>query len=264
MDLSGLIFVALAVAWAAYLIPKALRHHEEVVRTRSVDRFSSTMRVLARREPVDRRTSRLVVTPGRPTTQVEAAVSGEPVVATPDLIAARRAATNRAARRRRRVLLMLLLANVAVVAVATAHVVSWWWVAAPAALLVAWLTACRLMVRRERAWRPSVVEQVVEALAEETGEWAAVPIDEAETGAMAAVRVDDPALWDPVPVTLPTYVDKPAAHRTVRTIDLDSTGVWTSGRSEADSRLARDAEEAERVERAAESARKARDRAVGS
>ena len=150
------------------------------------------------------------------------------------------------------------------IAVATAHVVSWWWVAAPAALLLAWLTACRLMVRRERAWRPSVVEQVVEALAEETGEWAAVPIDEVETGAMAAVRVDDPALWDPVPVTLPTYVDKPAAHRTVRTIDLDSTGVWTSGRSEADSRLARDAEEAERVERAAESARKARDRAVGS
>src|SRR3954447_12333793 len=81
VDLSGLIFVALAIAWAAYLIPKALRHHEEVVRTRSVDRFSSTLRVLARREPVDRRTARLVVTPGRPTAQVEAAVSGEPVVA---------------------------------------------------------------------------------------------------------------------------------------------------------------------------------------
>ena len=30
MDLSGLIFVALAVAWAAYLIPKALRHHDDV------------------------------------------------------------------------------------------------------------------------------------------------------------------------------------------------------------------------------------------
>ena len=40
MDLSGLIFVALAVAWAAYLIPKALKHHEDVVRSRSVDRFS--------------------------------------------------------------------------------------------------------------------------------------------------------------------------------------------------------------------------------
>ena len=65
MELSGLIFVALAVAWAAYLIPKALQHHEEVVRSRSVDRFSHRMRVLARREPVNGRNARLVVTPGR-------------------------------------------------------------------------------------------------------------------------------------------------------------------------------------------------------
>ena len=65
MDLSALIFVALAVAWAVYLIPKALKHHDDVVRSRSVDRFSHTMRVLARREPVSRRDARLVVTPGR-------------------------------------------------------------------------------------------------------------------------------------------------------------------------------------------------------
>ena len=54
MDLSALIFVALAVAWAVYLIPKALKHHDEVVRSKSVEKFSHTMRVLARREPVDR------------------------------------------------------------------------------------------------------------------------------------------------------------------------------------------------------------------
>ncbi|MCW2794451.1 MAG: hypothetical protein JWO76_3549, partial [Nocardioides sp.] len=66
MDLSAFIFVALAVAWAVYLVPKALKHHDDVVRSRSVDRFSHTMRVLARREPVNRRNARLVVTPGRP------------------------------------------------------------------------------------------------------------------------------------------------------------------------------------------------------
>ena len=50
-----------------------------------------------------------------------------------------------------------------------------------------------------------------------------------------------------MPVTLPTYVTKPAAtRRTVRTIDLDSTGVWTSGRTEADSQIAREADEAAR------------------
>jgi hypothetical protein len=121
VDLSGLIFVALAVAWAAYLIPKALKHHEDVARTRSVDKFSPTMRVLARREPVDRRNARLVVTPGKPAPQLEVAVQGEPAVVTPEVLRARRAATNRAARRRRRVLLTLLLANIAVVATATPH-----------------------------------------------------------------------------------------------------------------------------------------------
>src|SRR6185436_18203340 len=65
VDLSGIIFVVLAVAWAVYLIPKALRHHDEVARTRSIDRFSTAMRVLARREPVNRRDARLVVSPAR-------------------------------------------------------------------------------------------------------------------------------------------------------------------------------------------------------
>jgi hypothetical protein len=259
VDLSGLIFVALAVAWAVYLIPKALKHHDDVVRSRSVDRFSSTMRVLARREPVSRRNARLVVTPGRPAAQVEVAVKGEPVVAT----LPRRTVAKRAARRRRRVLLLLLVLNLAVVAVATAGVIDWFWVAGPVVLLVAWLVACRLMVKRERAGLPALVSQVAEALTEEPAD----PVDtlDADTDSMLAVALPtDPALWDPVPVTLPTYVNKQAAQRTVRTIDLDATGVWTSGRNEADSRLARDAEEADRAERAAQSARDKRDRAVGS
>ncbi len=263
MDLSGLIFVALALAWAAYLIPKALKHHEEVSRTRSVDRFSDRMRVLARREPVDRRNARLVVTPGRPAVQVESVTQGEEVVTTAAQFSARRAATNRAARRRRRVLLLLLLANVAVVALATARVINVWWVAAPAAVLVAWLVACRLMVRRERTWKPSVVEQVVDALIEETAERPAVALDEADTDTFAAVEAD-PDLWDPVPVTLPTYVGKAAAQRTVRTIDLDATGVWTSGHTQADSKLARGAEQTARDKKQADEARAARDRAVGS
>jgi hypothetical protein len=49
VDPSALIFVALAVAWAVYLIPKALEHHEEGARTRTVERFSARLRVLARR-----------------------------------------------------------------------------------------------------------------------------------------------------------------------------------------------------------------------
>ena len=59
--------------------------------------------------------------------------------------------------------------------------------------------------------------------------------------------------WDPVPTTLPTYVGKEqAARRTVRTIDLDSTGVWTSGRSAVDSAIAREADQAREASRSSE------------
>ncbi len=58
-----------------------------------------------------------------------------------------------------------------------------------------------------------------------------------------------------VPTTLPTYVSKPAAQRrTVSTIDLDSTGVWSSGRNDVDSALARSAEKSEKSAKTARDA----------
>jgi hypothetical protein len=249
-DLSGLIFVALAVAWAAYLIPKALRHHEDVVRGRSVDRFSHSMRVLARREPVSARAARLVVTPPRD--------AGLTLRSPEEQYAAQRAAAQRATRRRRRVLALLALALVGTAAACVVHRLGWPFVAIPAGLLLAWLVACRLMVRKERSWRP-VDGSLDDDL---TGEIAPVEAAAAATGSPPEPR--DPKLWDPVPVTLPTYVSKPPARRSVRTIDLDSTGVWTSGRTEADSALARDAEAAERVRRRVSRKDESSDEAVGS
>ena len=252
MDLSGLIFVALAVAWAAYLIPKALRHHEDVVRGRSVDRFSQSMRVLARREPVSARAARLVVTPPRD----EARRAVPPSI--DEQYAARRTAGHTATKRRRRVLAVLVLAIAGTIVAAVAHRLAWPYVAIPGVLLVGWLVACRLMVRKERSWHPVDV-----ADSDLTGEIAPVdsaPADEAE----APEEARDPKLWDPVPVTLPTYVSKPPARRSVRTIDLDSTGVWTSGRTEADSALAREAEAADRVRRRVARKDEASDEAVGS
>ncbi|MCB1245544.1 MAG: hypothetical protein KDN04_22720, partial [Verrucomicrobiae bacterium] len=52
----------------------------------------------------------------------------------------------------------------------------------------------------------------------------------------------------PLPLTLPTYVGKAHARRTVRTIDL--TGLNSSGHDEADSKIAREADEARKIERA--------------
>ena len=271
MDLSGIIFVALAVAWAVYLIPKALKHHDEVVKSRSIERFSHTMRVLARREPVSTRDARLVVSPGRaasaPVVEVKAARP------TPAQVRDRRTAARTAARRRRRVLGLLLLANATVSGLAAGHVMGWLWESIPATLVVAWLVACRLMVKKERAvWAP-VIPSVAPAVEDETEVDVEVEVDEqgfeqvaahAETTSIPAVLIGDPSLWDPLPVTLPTYVTKPAAaRRSVRTIALDDTGVWTSGHTDADSKLAREADAARSA--ANEAADKPDDqRAVGS
>jgi hypothetical protein len=212
VDLSALIFVALAVAWAVYLIPKALKHHEEAQERRNVEGFSRTMRVLAAR----------------------------------------------AAKRRLRVVLLILTANAAVAGTAYFGVVAWVYQAVPAGLLVAWLIACRLMVKKERAvapaWRrpaPAPASGAESAAAgPDTGEIATVPAAERDLDS-----------WDPVPVTLPTYVDKEAAARSVRTIDLDSTGVWSSGRNESDSKLVREADEAARAAKEADAEER---RAAGS
>jgi hypothetical protein len=246
VDLSGLIFVALAVAWAAYLIPKALRHHDDVERGRSIDRFSHGMRVLARREPVSARQARLVETPTRRAVLVDEA----PVVPTTDeQYAARRAATRQATRRRRRVLALLLLAVAGALAVAVAGRLGYPYVAIPTVLLAAWLLACRLMVKKERAWRPVGLADVEDASVDDVTPVSKAPAAPAQAQVDAPQHDRDPELWDPVPVTLPTYVSKPPARRAVRTIDLDATGVWTSGRSETDSALAREAEAAEAAER---------------
>ena len=56
-----------------------------------------------------------------------------------------------------------------------------------------------------------------------------------------AALADDGSLWDPLPMTLPTYVNKARARRTVRTIEL--TGINSSGHDESDSALARESAE---------------------
>ncbi len=111
------------------------------------------------------------------------------------------------------------------------------------------------MVKRERAVGvptrrlPVVTEEADEDDADGplTEDIPAIVLDlpEVADAAEDAPAPTDPGGWDPVPVTLPTYVDKaPAVRRSVRTIDLDSTGVWTSGRTAADSALAREADAA--------------------
>jgi len=264
VDLSAVIFAALAVAWAVYLIPKALKHHDEVARTRPVETFSSSMRVLARREAVGKTDTRLTVTQSRRTVEQTAAstaasTAGANAPVRPS--AARRTAAKAAARRRRRILMFLLSCDVLVGAAAALGHLQTWAPAIPGVLTVAYLVLCRTQVRHEarpvvrrapvaeEAPTPEVVEHVevevrvdehrVAHFDQESEDTMGVSVEELQSA--LAPTADGGTLWDPLPVTLPTYVGKPTAKRTVRTIDLGEPGTWTSGRTAEDALIAAEA-----------------------
>ena len=309
MELSGLIFVALALTWAVVLIPKALRHHDEVAKTRAVDKFSDDVRVLARREAatkervpggrVARGTSAELVIEyrgrragGRVAAGDERGAGGrvaatkERRIETTTGTHAHRRAAAVAARRRRRILLFLLTATLVV---AVGVPIGWflpWAPAIPAGITALYLVVARFSVRREqkrwaarrRVHRPDAPAEPalaaaapapIVAAAEPAAEHAAEPrVEEPDTAAIWARNeqglavvsglddtssfpvgllrdleptTDAGALWDPLPVTLPTYVTKPRANRSVRTIDMQDTGVSSSGRDAADSALVAEA-----------------------
>jgi hypothetical protein len=266
--MSAAIFVVLALGWAGYLIPRALKHHDEAVKTRSIDRFSHTMRVLARRDPVSTRDTRLVVSPQRGPDNPRVVVpTDRPSRAR---LQAQRKAAASAARRRRRILIVLLLADIVVGVLAGLDILLLWSVAIPAGLTLAYLVLCRVLVRREHsAWdgrarrsAPPIEEEPAEEYVEEpavrlrTSEGVEDFSADEDTAAIsvsalaaAVPTTDGGSLWDPLPVTLPTYVGKPKAARTVRTIDLTDPSISSSGRDAADSQLVAEAEVAEAAER---------------
>jgi hypothetical protein len=247
VDLSAVIFVVLALAWAVYLIPKALKHHDEMASDRLVESHSERVRIL-RRKPS-----------GKP---AEVIVKAEPTPAGRAQSRPLRSARS-AAQRRRRVLAVLVLALAVVAGLSYFAVVPRWSIAVPAGLILMFLLVARLSVRR--AQRSSLarrrpVEAVASMESEELraagrqqsrqaveeptpvslDEQVDVPLHE-ETAVEESVLADDGSLWDPLPMTLPTYVSKARARRTVRTIEL--TGMQSSGHDEGDSALAREAQE---------------------
>ena len=128
MDLSAIIFVVLAVAWAVYLIPKALKHHDEMASDRLVEGHSERVRILSRHktsvtvETVDEDVAEPVVDNIAVPPSVE---SVEPRSAKRPS----RASARRAARNRRRVLSVLVLATAVVAVLAGFAIVPWWSVA---------------------------------------------------------------------------------------------------------------------------------------
>lgn len=116
--MSPIILLGLVVMWAVVLVPMWLRRHDEAEETRSVDRFTSAMHTLSRRDTAPGK--KYVVMPQR-SQGVDVHVSGASATGRGGRLAALRArgASRRAARRarpktaaarRRRTLLVLLAA----------------------------------------------------------------------------------------------------------------------------------------------------------
>lgn len=232
MNPSSLIFVAVIAAWGVYMVPKVRQQRAHSSSGRVGDAVSRSLRVLARRDAVAG-DERLV------TSSADYSLKAVPDVAPVQVAspAARREAGRRATRRRRRVLGVLVALLLTTVGLAEWTVVSPWSLIAPVTLTAAWLVACRMMVRKERPvsiLRPATAEADAEAASVAAQVELALDEDGAPDDATDS--------WTPVPVPLPSYVDATLAQRSVRTIDLDATGVFSAGHNEADSALAREAE----------------------
>ncbi len=223
-----MIFGAIAIAWLAYLVPHFVRGREgeeQVDAVDPADRFADSMRIVRHGTAplLDQDLERI----------------GAYQVSTPQT---RRAAVNDlrrlerlAATRRRRVLLVLLAALSVVIGVYGVDLLPWWSMAVPGGLLVAFVVVARLSVRRMRADLDRRYREVCQGSDESTVFLSRRDVL-AAAGGSAAEAATEPTirpggLWDPVPITMPTYVSKPLAPRTVRTIDLSGPGATTHGRT---------------------------------
>ncbi|MEV8375164.1 hypothetical protein AB0P21_20685 [Kribbella sp. NPDC056861] len=251
MGTTGLIYVAIVVAWAAYLVPMLLKRNDEASTRRSAEKYSSSAaRVLSRQSDVQARSRYVVRPPGSPGAATDTALLQE---GAEDLSPPERYVPNRARRvaamRRRRVLSILTLSLLTVVALASFQMLAWWTLAVPTSLIVSFVVLTRVQLRRQARERSALAAQRrVQAESQHDRGPATAPSQAPEdheltievklpetTPEPVAPKKPEPrtdGLWDPVPVTLPTYVMKEKApDRTVRTISLSGPEVFSSART---------------------------------
>jgi hypothetical protein len=253
MGTTGLIYVAIVAAWAAYLVPMMLKRNDEVSRRRSAEKYSSSdARVLSRQNDGQARTRYVVKHP--PTSRADTGDGGSgndaPGAPAPGVPARapRRYAPNRAGRvaamRRRRVLSILTLSLLTATALSSFAMLPWPSLAIPAVLIVTFIAMTRVQLRHDARRRADLqAERRARAEAVHDHGPATAPADAEmtieiklpvapETVAEPAAAPPAEGLWDPVPVTLPTYVMKEKApDRTVRTISLSGPDVFSSART---------------------------------
>lgn len=252
---TGLIVAFVVAIWAAYFVPLVLRRYDEASTSSSLEDLSPLSRTI-----------------NRPTAESQKVDAPEPTPPAVDEPTPRprvtRSAARLAARRRRRTLLTLLAATAIVGGLMWFRVIPIWSIAIPVGLVLAWLVACRVQVRHERGGvstkrakkskRSKRAKKAPAATSADDDESTVIvsgqvedvnpgrrhvmestplesdALDEQLVIAAPSVATTGDLVWDPLPVTVPTYVTKPRAGRTVRTIDFAQPGAWTSGHVEGE------------------------------
>jgi hypothetical protein len=226
---TGVIFAAIAFAWLAYLVPHFVRRRddaEELDGSDPADRFSDSMRI------VRYGTAPLLDHDLSEIAPFEVSTPQTRRAAIKDL----RRLERLAASRRSRVLLSLLAMLSGVIGFCAVHLVPWWSTAIPSGLLLIFVVVARISVRIMRRNLDARCRDIRHGSNESTIFLSRKDLPKSETdlhrasGKAEAAKTG--ALWDPIPITMPTYVSKPLAPRTVRTIDLSGPGVASSARHE--------------------------------
>jgi hypothetical protein len=219
MGSSGLIYAAIVAGWAAILVPRWVRQNEEIDQAREADKASG-VRVLDPSTEIVRSARTQARHEPLPVIDTEPpAAPDEPVGGYDD---------GRAARRRRRVLFVLVVALATVTVIAVIGTLPLWSVAIPAALLVGFIHLAH-RAALVKANEPPARRR----LAESPGARNSTAARTANVSKPEPAEPVDPHTWQPVPVPLPTYLLKDKAPESAtRTIDLNYSGAWTSGRLE--------------------------------
>ena len=222
-----MIFAAIAIAWLAYLVPLSVRRRTgEPEELDPSHRFSDSMRI------VRYGTAPLLDQDLERIGSIEVSTPLTRRAAFEDLRRLERVA----ARRRRRVMVALMFALTAVISLSAFGLTPWWTVAIPANLLITFMVLARMSVRGMREQLDERFEAIRQGSDEVTVFLTRKELDRAGEAARRTemAKSDPPArpgrLWDPVPITVPTYVSKPLAPRTVRTIDLSSPEIARAAR----------------------------------
>jgi hypothetical protein len=241
---SSFIVLGIVAIWILVLVPMWLNRHESDNASRSMDSFSTAMRVLSRRTGaradrrylVMRRDDWGVTVDNQPDTSTERRPLGLPLLRMPVLrlplprrqgYARPLSGRGRLLARRRRIALIFAVLTIGLAVSAAVLHTSWWFELGAGIALAAYVMHLRTeairsaemrrrrLVRTARDAAPRMSSRMV------AGEYryaardlvADVEHEVAVVGAVSASGTENGSRWEPVAVPLPTYVSKPVVSR---------------------------------------------------